>query len=339
MIRVRGLTREFEGFKAVDRIDFDVEDGEVFGFLGPNGAGKTTTIRILATLSLPTAGTASIFGHDVTLAPEKVRDVMGFMPDGWGVYPGITVAEYLDFFAAAYGTPRGGRARVVGDVMELTDLASLREKLVETLSKGMKQRLCLAKTLIHDPRLLILDEPANGLDPRARIEFRALLRELQSMGKTILISSHILTELSDLVTSIGIIERGRMLMSGPLPAILARLEATSAAAAEQAARPAGQAAPTTPEGEAALGLHRFLLRTSAARATPARELLASRPDVTLVEARGERELAFAVRGRDEDAVAPVVAALVQGEVPVLALTPARTDLEQVFMAVTRGEVQ
>ncbi len=334
MIRVRGLTRVFGGHRAVDDVSFDVEEGEIFGFLGPNGAGKTTTIRILATLSLPDAGTAHVLGHDVTLEPERVRDVMGFMPDAWGVYPGITVAEYLDFFAAAYGVARRDRPRVTGDVMQLTDLETLSSKLVETLSKGMKQRLCLAKTLIHDPRLLILDEPANGLDPRARIELRALLRELQRMGKTILISSHILTELSDLVTSVGIIERGRMLMSGSLETILRRLEAgeARAPAGDEASEPTAQAPAT--EG----ALRRYTLRTTEGGRAAALEALLARPDVSHAEGRGERELAFAVRG-EEEAVAPVVRALVQQGVPVLALREARTDLEQVFMAVTRGAVQ
>jgi ABC-2 type transport system ATP-binding protein len=332
VIRVRGLTRAFEGVKAIEGVSFDVEAGEIFGFLGPNGAGKTTTIRILATLSLQDAGSAHILGHDVTLEPEKVRDVMGYMPDAWGVYPGITVVEYLDFFAAAYGIRRRDRARALGDVMALTDLEPLRGKLVETLSKGMKQRLCLAKTLIHDPRLLILDEPANGLDPRARIEFRALLRELQKMGKTILISSHILTELSDLVTSVGIIEKGRMLMAGSIETILRRLEQgdapTSVALAGEPAAPAADAGP----------LRRYTLRTTEASLRAANETLLARPDVQKPETRGEREVAFAIQGAEEQ-VAAIVQALVQAGVPVLALREARTDLEQVFMQVTRGQVQ
>jgi len=349
VIAVRDLTVRFGDFQAVSRISFDVEEGEIFGFIGPNGAGKTTTIRILATLLLPTSGTASILGHDVTEEPEAVRQVTGYMPDVWGVYPGLTVAEYLDFFAAAYGIPRRERARAVGDVMALTDLTPLARKLVETLSKGMKQRLCLAKTLIHDPRLLILDEPANGLDPRARIELRALLRELASMGKTVLISSHILTELSDLVSSVGIVERGRMLMSGEVGGIIERLRARAEgdgdgpAAADALIGAAGGPGdgPAGAEGEAAApprALRRFTLRTTAERVDAARDLLLARPDVKTARVVDEREVAFAYPGAEE-AVADIVRALVGGDVPVLGLHGEKADLESLFMAVTRGDVQ
>ena len=231
MIEVRGLTKIYDGLRAVQNLNFNVSAGDIFGFIGPNGAGKTTTIRILATLILPSAGEAWICGQDVVKRPEAVREVMGYMPDHWGVYPDLRVREYLEFFAASYGIPRRERARAVDGVMELTDLGGLSDRLAGALSKGMRQRLCLAKTLIHDPQLLILDEPADGLDPRARIELRELLRELARMGKTVLISSHILTELSDLVTSVGIVERGELLMSGPVDEIVARLAGAPAGAA------------------------------------------------------------------------------------------------------------
>jgi ABC-2 type transport system ATP-binding protein len=317
MIEVEGLSCSFDGFMAISELAFTVEPGEIFGFIGPNGAGKTTTIRILATLQLPSAGRASIGGYDVLDEPEKVREILGYMPDAWGIYNDVTVFEYLEFFASAYGIPRGRRATAIGGVMELTDLTELKDKLAHTLSKGMRQRLCLAKTLIHDPELLILDEPADGLDPRARIELRELLKELASMGKTIFISSHILTELSDLVTSVGIVERGSLLMSGDVQSIVARLG--------------------TPDDDAE-ALRRFVLRTTVAARDEVVEALIARPDLSDVAAVGEREARFAYRGTEEQ-VADVVRALAAGGSPILGLAEDRKDLEDVFMAVTKGEVQ
>jgi ABC-2 type transport system ATP-binding protein len=214
IVEVRGLTKRYGDMTAVKDLSFDVPAGEVFGFIGPNGAGKTTTLRILASLLDPSSGEVRIDGLSVENDTEAVRKIIGYMPDHFGVYEGITVEEYLDFFASAYRIPAPRRKPMVDDVMALTDLGHLRSRMVSTLSKGMKQRLCLAKTLVHDPKVLILDEPASALDPRARIELRVLLKELGRMGKTIIISSHILTELSDLCTSVAIIERGRLIQSG-----------------------------------------------------------------------------------------------------------------------------
>ena len=214
LIDVRNLSKDYGDNLAVDEVSFTVEEGEIFGFIGPNGAGKTTTIRILATLLEPTSGEVFIDGMCVQNDVDEVRRIIGYMPDQFGVYEGLTVEEYLEFFARAYRLHPRVRRSTIEDVMELTDLGRLRHRLVITFSKGMKQRLCLAKTLIHNPRLLVLDEPAAGLDPRARIELRMLLKELKGMGKTIFISSHILTELSDLCTSVGIIERGQLVESG-----------------------------------------------------------------------------------------------------------------------------
>ena len=195
----------------------------MFGFIGPNGAGKSTTIRFLATLLKATGGDGIVNGHRVTRQPLAVRRSVGYMPDAFGVYDGMKVWEFHDFFAVAYQIPRSRRKQVITDVMELLDLTSKRTDFVNSLSRGMKQRLCLAKTLVHDPPVLILDEPASGLDPRARIEVKALLKELRRMGKTILISSHILTELADCCTSIGIIERGKLLMHGPIEEVYHRI--------------------------------------------------------------------------------------------------------------------
>ena len=223
MIEVINFTKRYGDFVAVDNLSFSIGKGEIFGFIGPNGAGKSTTIRFLATLLRPTAGEGRVAGFSVTAEPMAVRRVIGFMPDDFGVYDGMKVWEFLDFFAVAYEIPRSYRKKIIGEVLDLLDLTHKRDDYVNGLSKGMKQRLCLAKTLVHDPPVLILDEPASGLDPRARLEMKALLNELKQMGKTILISSHILSELADFCTSIGIIERGKMLAAGNIQEIQARI--------------------------------------------------------------------------------------------------------------------
>ena len=216
MIEVRDFGKQYGEFTAVENLNLKIEKGELFGFIGPNGAGKSTTIRFLTTLLKPTHGEGFVNGFSVTKQPMDVRRSIGYMPDNFGVYDGMKVWEFLDFFAVAYQIPRSRRKQVIGDVLELLDLTHKRNDFVSGLSRGMKQRLCLAKTLVHDPPVLILDEPSSGLDPRARLEVKALLKELRRMGKTILISSHILTELADCCTSIGIIERGQLLMHGPI---------------------------------------------------------------------------------------------------------------------------
>ena len=216
MIELINFSKKYGDFLAVDRLNLKIEAGELFGFIGPNGAGKSTTIRFLTTLLKATGGEAFVNGHSVTRDPLGVRRSVGYMPDAFGVYDGMKVWEFLDFFAVAYQIPKIRRRGVISDVLELLDLTHKRDDYVNGLSRGMKQRLCLAKTLVHDPPVLILDEPASGLDPRARLEVKALLKELRRMGKTILISSHILTELADCCTSIGIIERGKLLMHGPI---------------------------------------------------------------------------------------------------------------------------
>lgn len=223
MIELINFTKKYGDFTAVEDLNLKIEAGEMFGFIGPNGAGKSTTIRFLATLLKATQGEALVNGHRVTRDPLAVRRNVGYMPDVFGVYDGMRVWEFLDFFAVAYQIPRGRRKQVIGDVLELLELTHKRDDYVSGLSRGMKQRLCLAKTLVHDPPVLILDEPASGLDPRARLEVKALLIELRRMGKTILISSHILTELADCCTSIGIIERGQLLMHGPIDEIQRRI--------------------------------------------------------------------------------------------------------------------
>ncbi|MEE3370354.1 MAG: ABC transporter ATP-binding protein [Planctomycetota bacterium] len=223
MIELIDFGKDYGDFTAVERLNLKIEAGEMFGFIGPNGAGKSTTIRFLTTLLKASRGEGIVNGCRVTQDPVGVRRSVGYMPDNFGVYDGMKVWEFLDFFAVAYRIGRMQRKQVIKDVLELLDLEDKRDDFVNGLSRGMKQRLCLAKTLVHDPPVLILDEPASGLDPRARVEVKALLKELRRMGKTILISSHILTELADCCTSIGIIERGQLLMSGPIEEVYRRI--------------------------------------------------------------------------------------------------------------------
>lgn len=223
MIELIDFGKDYGEFTAVERLNLKIDAGEMFGFIGPNGAGKSTSIRFLATLLKASRGEGIVNGHSVTGDPMSVRRSVGYMPDNFGVYDGMKVWEFLDFFAVAYRIPRNRRKQVITDVLDLLDLGHKREDYVNGLSRGMKQRLCLAKTLVHDPPVLILDEPASGLDPRARLEVKALLKELRKMGKTILISSHILTELADCCTSIGIIERGQLLMHGPIDDVYRRI--------------------------------------------------------------------------------------------------------------------
>jgi ABC-2 type transport system ATP-binding protein len=223
MVDIKNLWVKYGEVVAVRGISFQIPRGEVFGFIGPNGAGKSSTIRILATLQLPTGGNVRVDGIEVRNNPMAIRRRIGYMPDSFGLYDGLTVREYLHFFAAAYDTPLDRRDRLVDDVLALTDLKYKIDAPVDGLSRGMKQRLGLSRVLLHDPELLLLDEPASGLDPRARIEVREILKELSRMGKTILISSHILHELSQLCTRIGILETGRLVTEGSLDEIYHRL--------------------------------------------------------------------------------------------------------------------
>ena len=220
MLRIENLNKEYGKLTAVNNLTMQLDAGDIMGFIGPNGAGKTTTIRMVATLLKPTSGTVYVDGINVLEHPEKVRPLIGYMPDFFGLYDDVKVWEYLDFFAAAYRVPKPKRNGAIDDVLELTDLTIKKDSFVSELSRGMQQRLCLAKTLLHDPKLLLLDEPASGLDPRARIEIKELLKELRSMGKTILISSHILPELADFCNKIAIVEQGKLVVSGDVDEIV-----------------------------------------------------------------------------------------------------------------------
>jgi ABC-2 type transport system ATP-binding protein len=307
IVSASGLVKRYDRTLAVAGLDLAVNEGEIFGLVGPNGAGKTTTLRILATLLAPTAGDAWIAGESVTRNPNAVRRVLGFMPDVFGVYDDMKVWEYLDFFARCYGVPAARRRQMIEDLLELVDLADKRESYVQGLSRGMQQRLCLAHTLVHDPQVLILDEPASGLDPRARVELRELLRELRSLGKTILISSHILPELEELCTSVAIVDRGQVLAQGKVADIERRLRV------------------------GAVLRVRVLGDETAHEA--ARAHFASDPLVAsaAVLADGTIELGF--RG-DEPASARLLATAVAAGIEVVSFARAASDLEELFLQVT-----
>ncbi|MFT5357022.1 MAG: ABC-2 type transport system ATP-binding protein [Polyangiales bacterium] len=309
MIQVEGISHRFGSTQVLDDVWFHIPKGEVFGFIGPNGAGKTTTLRMMATLLEPQEGRVIIDGHDCVDEPDAVRKILGFMPDGFGVYERVTVIEYLEFFAAAYDLDIRARTRSVEAVVELTELGGLRTRQVSALSKGMKQRLAIARTLLHDPKVLILDEPANGLDPRARIEMRELIEQLKGLGKTVILSSHILTELSDMVSYVGILESGRLLAAGPVDAIGKQLR---------------------PERVLRIRLLEYPDACESAFAT--------NPDVTGVERGPDGLLRIAYHGGDET-VAALVASAIGAGLSVVRVEPERDDLEQIFLQVTRGELQ
>ncbi len=220
MIEVRDLTKKYGELFAIHKLDLKLDKGDVFGFIGPNGAGKTTTMRILATLLNPTWGEAYVGGYSIYTKPKEIRRIIGSMPDFFGVYDNMQVIEYLEFFAAAYRIKGPQRRKICDEVLELVDLGYKRNELVTSLSRGMTQRLGLARVLLHDPQVLLLDEPASGLDPRARIEIRGLLKELRNMGKTIMVSSHILPELADICNKIGIIERGELIVNSDVADVM-----------------------------------------------------------------------------------------------------------------------
>jgi ABC-2 type transport system ATP-binding protein len=358
-IRVRHLWHRFGSIDVLRDVSFDVGQGEIFGFIGPNGAGKTTTIRVIATLLEPLSGRVEVDGIDVALEPSRVRRLIGYMPDHAGVYERITIREFLEFFADAYGVP--DRA-VVATVIELTELGKLQDRLVVDLSKGMKQRLQIARILLHDPKVLVLDEPASDLDPRARIEVRDLLLELRDLGKTIFLSSHILTELSDVCTSIGILERGSLVVAGPIGEIAERLAARGAplgadgkravlapqlpfqpaAAADPSAAPLAQA--TSPTIQTAGGVP---VPPAARRRLRLRVIGDSRLVVPLLEGGGgvlgvepgpAGQLTVHYVG-DERFVAEVVRHLVSRGVGIVGVEPERNELERIFLEVTRGDLQ
>lgn len=324
LLEVKHLTRDFGSFRAVNDVSFTVDPGEILGFIGPNGAGKSTTMRILATLDVPSFGDVLLDGRSVVNEPDRARPLIGYMPDRYGTYEDMTVFEFLDFFARAYRLKGKERRARVESVMEFARLTQLRERLTSSLSKGMKQRVALGRTLLHDPRLLILDEPADGLDPRARIELRELLKALADQGKAVLISSHILTELSELCDACAIIEQGRLLATGPVAEILA----------------------STRGGSAESELELRLLSGDEAVAK-AERLLLEQPGVKEVRLAGKAALRVRIAREVGSAQSPewvdeasarLLAVLVAAGLPVCSLHAHEADLEDAFMTVTRGKV-
>jgi len=307
MIETKKLCKNFGGLVAVDSLDLHIDAGDIFGFIGPNGAGKTTTMRILVTLLEPTKGEAFIDGLNVAKQGKDVRRRVGYMPDFMGVYDDLKVFEYLEFFAAAFGIEYRKRESIVDGVLELTDLVSKRSAPVDSLSRGMQQRLGLARVLIHDPKVLILDEPASGLDPRARIEIRELLRELKRMGKTIMISSHILSELEEICDRVGIIEHGQFVFSGSLEEIRPRLGIQSKM--------------------------RVKVLGSESRAV---ELLTPLPQIQQVEVVGDYLSVTFREGAASDGL--IARTLVNGGVDLVYLQPEQLKLDEAFLKLTKGIV-
>jgi ABC-2 type transport system ATP-binding protein len=307
-IELRHLHRVFNDTHAVNDVSFTVHAGEVFGYIGPNGAGKTTSMRILATLDEPTSGDALVDGFSVVDDPDRVRRRLGFMPDYFGTYQNVDVREYLDFFARAYGLRGTERLRAIAYVMDFTRLDTLANKAIDTLSKGMKQRLCLGRTMIHDPSVLVLDEPAAGLDPRARIELREMIARLAEVGKAVLISSHILTELAEICHRVGILEQGRLLAVGSVQEISAH------------AQDCGQV--------------RVRVLEDAERLA---HWLRVRDDVA--DLRGDGELLTFRHVGSRESEAALLRAIVEAGFAVVEFGARHKSLEDVFLHVTEGRVQ
>ncbi len=308
MLEVNDLWKTYGDLVAVRGVSFSLQPGDIFGFIGSNGAGKTTTIRMLATLLEPSNGTASINGADIRDNPMEVRRQIGYMPDFFGLYDDIRVWEYLDFFANLYSVPSRQRKGVIDNVLELTDLTVKKEAFVQSLSRGMQQRLCLARCLVHDPALLLLDEPASGLDPRARAELKELIAELGRMGKIVIVSSHILPELADFCNTVGIIERGQMLAFGSVDKIVRQIQPSKVFTARIV-------------GDGIL----------------ANEFVSRQEFVTDVKLEGDTVRIEFSGGTEEQA--DLLAAIVRDGHRVADFREQQANLEDVFMRLTTGAVQ
>lgn len=308
MIEIENLTKHYGNLHALVKLNLSIGKGDIFGFIGPNGAGKTTTMRILATLLEPTSGKAFIDGRNVLTEGKKVRRMVGYMPDFMGVYDDLKVFEYLEFFAAAFEIPSRQRKNIVEGVLELTDLQGKRAVAVDSLSRGMQQRLGLARVLIHDPKVLILDEPASGLDPRARIEIRELLRELKNMGKTIMISSHILSELEEICDFVGIIEHGKLVFSGTMEQIWQKMGAQTKVNVK-----------VVPEHK-----------------EKAIELLSAIPEIEQVKENNNHLLVEFITG--QLAASVVARSLVNGNIDIVSIEPTKVKLDDAFLELTKGIV-
>jgi len=315
IIEIIDLSKQYANnrIKAIDHLSLNVEEGDIFGFVGPNGAGKTSTIRIMATLLQPNSGDILVAGHSALKQPHQVRKIIGYMPDFFGVYNDMLVWEYLDFFGACYNIPPADRNGLIRDLLELVDLTHRRNDAVEGLSRGMKQRLSLARTLIHDPQVLILDEPASGLDPRARVEIRQLLVELARMGKTIFFSTHILADVAEICTRVGIIEAGKLVAAGPLEELQQMLMPHRKVQIAVLAQPA--------EAMAILQATAGILSVTELHSNGA--------------GRSRYEIEF---NGDDKALSEILSSLVSKGVPVLHFSEDSRDLEEVFMRATKGLV-
>jgi len=311
MIETRDLTKMYGDLYALNRLTLKLERGDVYGFIGPNGAGKTTTMRILATLLNPTWGEATVCGYSIYNGAKDIRRVMGYMPDFFGVYDDMKVIEYLEFFAAAYRIKGAERRRKCEQVLELVDLGYKRDALVTSLSRGMTQRLGLARVLLHEPQVLLLDEPASGLDPRARIEMRELIKELRNMGKTIMLSSHILPELADMCNKIGIIERGKLLFDGDV---------------ETAIRQVRQR-------------HRLTVMVGDSRNHEAMSELDGHPDIEAVEYKADDDNLIVTLAEGISDGSFIADILVKNGYRLKMLKEEAIDLEDVFMGITKGITQ
>ncbi|HHW71225.1 MAG TPA: ABC transporter ATP-binding protein [Clostridiales bacterium] len=305
MLYIEDLVKRYGKFTAVDHLNLEIKKGEIFGFIGPNGAGKTTTMRIIATLLQPTQGTVLVDGVDVIKSPVKVRGKIGYMPDFFGVYDNLKVGEYLDFYGDSYEIQKTEREKMSKNLLELVNLNGLEDKYVDTLSRGMKQRLCLARSLIHNPDLLVLDEPASGMDPRARLEMMGILKELKKLGKTIIISSHILHELTELCDVVGVIENGKLVAHGNVDDIMARVM-----------------------GRKVITIK---LLNSIDRAI---KILKQQPAVKgIVEEGNTVEVSYDC---EDEELWIIIKSLVDESIPVVSFTKGENNLEKVFMEVTYG---
>jgi ABC-2 type transport system ATP-binding protein len=305
MIEIKGLSKKYGKFTALEPLDLQIEAGCVFGFVGQNGAGKSTTFSILATLLAPTSGTATINGADIIIQPKEVRKQLGYMPDFFGVYDQLKAEEYLDFYGASYGISAAQREKLIPQLLELVNLSHKRKEYVDLLSRGMKQRLCLARSLIHDPAVLILDEPASGLDPRARIEMREILKELKNMGKTILISSHILPELAEMCDVIGILDQGKLVAQGTVSAIQQQLQS-----------------------EKIISVKTFDIQKTI-------EFLEESPRISKIEVLEDgKVIQFLFKGGDK-AQQELLKTAIQKEIPIISFSEMESNLEDVFMEITK----
>lgn len=307
MIEIQNLTKKFGTFTALDQLTMTVGEGVVFGFVGANGAGKSTTFSILATLLSPSSGDAFINGKSVVKEPKEVRKLIGYMPDFFGVYDQLKTDEYLDFYGACYGLSEKQRKVLIPQLLELVNLTDKRYEYVDLLSRGMKQRLCLARSLIHDPKVLILDEPASGLDPRARVEMREIIKQLKQMGKTILISSHILPELAEMCDEIGVIDRGKLIAHGNVDSIQSKLQG---------------------DKNITIKVLHEIEKTV--------KFLEEDPFVSSIEVlEGNEAITFIYKGTKEEQMKLLQRVIVAG-LPVYSFMEDEKDLEDVYMAITKG---